>query len=196
MSNSEWRTEKKAATRRLIRERALELFERQGYDNTTVEEIVASAGVSHMTFFRNFPTKEDVVLSDEYDALILEQLQQTSPDLSVVERIRSAFKTGLAEMYELDHDALFIQNKLIAETPALRACLWEDQLIAQQFFVDALRKDVSVTQAYELRVIVAACLAAAATAILTWVEDNGKTQLPTLLDDAFETLTHIEGDLA
>jgi transcriptional regulator MftR-like protein len=42
------------------------------------------------------------------------------------------------------------------------------------------------------RVTVAACLAAAATAtaILTWVENNGTPELPDLIDQAFDTLTH------
>jgi AcrR family transcriptional regulator len=45
----------------------LELFLRDGYDATTVAAIARAAGVSHMTFFRHFPTKESVVLDDPYD---------------------------------------------------------------------------------------------------------------------------------
>ena len=35
----------------------MRLFREQGYDATTVEQIAAAAGVSHMTFFRNFPPR-------------------------------------------------------------------------------------------------------------------------------------------
>ena len=60
-SPDDWRSRKKAATRQTIQEHALRLFVEKGYDETTVEEIAAAAGVSHMTFFRYFPRLEAFV---------------------------------------------------------------------------------------------------------------------------------------
>jgi AcrR family transcriptional regulator len=57
---------KKAETRHRVQDHAVRLFLRQGYDATPVEEIASAAGVSHMTFFRYFATKEAVVESDDY----------------------------------------------------------------------------------------------------------------------------------
>ena len=49
---------------------ALQLFTEQGYDATPVAAVAAAAGVSHMTFFRHFPTKESVVVADVFDPAI------------------------------------------------------------------------------------------------------------------------------
>jgi AcrR family transcriptional regulator len=187
----DWRQRKKAETRDRIRACALRLFVEQGYDATTVEQIAAEAGVSHMTFFRYFPVKEDVALSDGYDPLIARLLAQTPADWPIVARIRAALLQGLAQVYGADRDTLLAQNKLIAATPALRDRLWADQIASQQLFLQALgggQHDHGPS--FQTRVTVAACLAAASTAILAWVENDGTPELPELIDQAFATLAH------
>ncbi len=187
----DWRQRKKAETRDRIRACALRLFLEQGYDATTVEQIAAAAGVSHMTFFRYFPAKEDVVLSDSYDPLIACRLEQTPAAWPLLQRIRAALLQGLAQVYETDRDTLLAQNKLIAATPALRDRLWADQIATQQLFLQALSKgEPGHRPSLQTRVIVAACLAAASTAILAWVENEGTPELPELIDQVFETLAH------
>ena len=79
MTDDDWRARKKAATKQSIQEHALRLFVEKSYDATTVEEIAAAAGVSHMTFFRYFPRKEAVVEYDEYDPLIEELIAARPP---------------------------------------------------------------------------------------------------------------------
>ena len=51
----------------------------QGYQATTVEQIAAAAEVSPSTFFRYFPTKEDVVLQDDMGTMMLEAFEQAAP---------------------------------------------------------------------------------------------------------------------
>jgi AcrR family transcriptional regulator len=182
----DWRQRKKTATRDRIRACALRLFGEQGYDATTVEQIAAAAGVSHMTFFRYFPTKEDVALSDSYDPMIAALLAQTPATWPLTQRIRAALLQGLTQVYDTDRDALLAQNKLIVSTPALRERLWADQIATQQLILQTLGPRPS----FQTRVIVAACLAAATTAVLTWVQNNGTPELPDLINQAFETLTN------
>jgi AcrR family transcriptional regulator len=189
----DWRQRKKNATRDRIRACALRLFREQGYDATTVEQIAAAAGVSHMTFFRYFPTKEAVALSDGYEPLIADLLEQTPADQTVIERIRAALLRGLRKVYDTDRDTLLAQNRLIVSTPALRERLWADQMATQQLILQALDAGQHHPHPpFETRVTVAACLAAATTAVLTWVEDDGTPELPDLIEQAFDTLTHAQ----
>ncbi|MBM2621447.1 TetR family transcriptional regulator [Actinoplanes sp. LDG1-06] len=90
------RERKKAKTRAAIREAAMDLFNSQGYAATTVEQIAEAAEVSPSTFFRYFPTKEDVVLIDDYDPLIVEAIRAQPPELPVVD----ALLLGMREVFE------------------------------------------------------------------------------------------------
>lgn len=84
------RTRRRQLNRTAIQRAALRLFEQQGYEATTVVQIAREAGVSHMTFFRCFPAKEDVVLSDEYDPMLEELVRERTHSRSAVERIHRA----------------------------------------------------------------------------------------------------------
>ena len=53
---------------------ALELFEERGYDATTAASIADRAGVTEMTFFRHFASKDAVLVDDPYDPLIAEAI--------------------------------------------------------------------------------------------------------------------------
>jgi AcrR family transcriptional regulator len=185
----DWRQRKKNATRDRIRAAALRLFREQGYDATTVEQIAAAAGVSHMTFFRYFPAKEDVALSDSYDPLIASVIAGTPATWPLIERIRAALADGLRQVYAADRDAMLAQNKLIMSTPALRERLWADQIATQEIVLRALGQD-GPHASFQARVTVAACLAAASTAILTWVDNDGAAELPDLIEQAFDILSH------
>ena len=69
------RERKKQRTRRLLIDAAVDLCLKQGYDNTTVEQISAVADVSTRTFSRYFATKDAVfiaVLDDLADEIAAE----------------------------------------------------------------------------------------------------------------------------
>jgi AcrR family transcriptional regulator len=193
----DWRQRKKTATRDRLRASALRLFREQGYDATTVEQIAAAAGVSHVTFFRYFPAKEDVALSDSYDPLIAAMLEQTPATWPLIQRIRAVLVQGLRQVYDTDRDTLLAQNKLIVSTPALRERLWASQIATQQLILQALSASQDDPHpSFQDRVTVAACLAAATTAVLTWTENDGTPELPDLMEQAFDTLTHPSGPKA
>ncbi len=115
------RERKKARTRAAIREHALRLFREQGYSVTTVEQIAAAAEVSPATFFRYFPTKEDVVLQDDFDVVTIAALNAQPPELSPVAAFRAAASASLAVMTAADKEQFRETARLTAQVPEIRA---------------------------------------------------------------------------
>ncbi|GAA2604356.1 TetR family transcriptional regulator [Actinomadura fulvescens] len=115
------RERKKLKTRRAIQDHALRLFTEQGYDETTVEQIAEAAEISPSTFFRYFPTKEDVVVTDEYDPIMAEIFRAQPAGLAPIEALRATFREILPQMLAGDLDAVTARMRLTAQVPALRA---------------------------------------------------------------------------
>jgi AcrR family transcriptional regulator len=92
------RERKKARTRAAIREHALRLFGEQGYDATTVEQIAEAAEVSPSTFFRYFPTKEDVVLQDDMELLWMDGFLAQPADMGPIAALRAAVRAAFDGM--------------------------------------------------------------------------------------------------
>ena len=182
------RERKKAETRRRIQERALELFLSKGYDATTVEEIAASVGVSHMTFFRHFPTKEAVVESDDFDPLIAELIRRRPAEEEPLTALHRALAEGLAAIYDAYRDVLLARTRLILTTPALRAHMADNQFATERLFAEALAARDRTGITFELRVHCAAALAALTVALSTWVSSDGAEDLRQLVDRAFDAL--------
>lgn len=67
------RIEQKHAVREGIRTAALDLFEQNGFEATTIDDIVARAQIGRRTFFRYFPCKEAVFFSDGIFLSLIEE---------------------------------------------------------------------------------------------------------------------------
>jgi AcrR family transcriptional regulator len=115
------RERKKARTRAALREHALRLFREQGYQATTVEQIAAAAEVSPSTFFRYFPTKEDVVLQDDMDTRLIAALEQQPAGLGPVAAIRAAVRQMSSSYTAADLDVLRETTALTMTVPEIRA---------------------------------------------------------------------------
>jgi AcrR family transcriptional regulator len=115
-----WRERKKQKTRWAIQEHALRLFQEKGYDQTTVDQIAEAAEISPSTFFRYFKTKEDVVVQDEYDPMMLEALANMPMDMSPVAAFRKVLSDTYAQMGADELDKIRQRTRLMVEVPALR----------------------------------------------------------------------------
>lgn len=112
---------KKIRTRAAIRQQALRLFREQGYDATTVEQIAEAAEVSPSTFFRYFPTKEDVVLQDDMDLLWAAAVRAQPPELSPMAAMRGAMHDVFAAMSPAQLEQLRESAELSMSVAAVRA---------------------------------------------------------------------------
>jgi AcrR family transcriptional regulator len=115
------RERKKARTRASIREHALRLFREQGYQRTTVEQIAAAAEVSPSTFFRYFPTKEDLILQDDMDTRMVEAFERQPAGLSPIAAIRAATREIIGSYSEADLAVLRETSALSMTVPEIRA---------------------------------------------------------------------------
>jgi AcrR family transcriptional regulator len=115
------RERKKAKTRAAIQAHALRLFAERGYHATTVEQIADAAEVSPSTFFRYFPTKEDVVLYDEFDPRMAEALLAQPAELSPVAALRRSLRQVFEESPSEETEREYQRHELARSVPELRA---------------------------------------------------------------------------
>lgn len=188
MTELDWRARKKAATKQSIQDHALRLFAEKGYDATTVDEIAAAAGVSHMTFFRYFPRKEAVVEYDEYDPLMEELIAARPPDEPPLTALHAAIRTGLEAILGSDREALLQRTRLVLGNPTLRSRNLMAQDTTRDLFARALARRAGLSEPdFPATVQASAALAAIGPAMTAWAagEDDDPVAL---IDAAFAAL--------
>jgi AcrR family transcriptional regulator len=189
------RERKRTRTRLMIQVEALRLFAEQGYAETTVEEIADAAAISPRTFFRYFPTKEDVVLWDEYDPRVPELLDARPADEPAAETIRAIIRETLGGLLRRDPEELLTRVRLLRSVPELRARFLEMQDQAGEMIAAAYAPGPNRPDEVQLRVTAAALSAAVSIAIDQWQKDEGKSDLLALFEQTIDALTKGLGQL-
>jgi AcrR family transcriptional regulator len=136
------RERKKARTRVAIRQHALRLIREQGYAETTIDQIADAAEVSPSTFFRYFPTKEDVVLQDDVDLLAFEAFEAQPPELSPIAALRAALRTAFASLSAEEMAQLRETAALSLSVPELRARALDEYAGAVQALGEAIARRI------------------------------------------------------
>lgn len=132
---------KAARTRARIQAEALALFARQGFDRTTVDQIAAAAGVSQMTFFRHFPTKESAVVDDPFDPQIAAAVAAQPAGLPPVPRVCRGFRTALQHLDLPEQEQVRARVRVASGSPALQAAMWANTLQSQRVVAAVLEQD-------------------------------------------------------
>jgi AcrR family transcriptional regulator len=134
------RERKKARTRASLREHALRLFREQGYQATTVEQIAAAAEVSPSTFFRYFPTKEDVVIQDDMDARLFAAFERQPPELGTVAALRASLREVAVSFTPEEMEQLREAFTLQVTVPEIRARILDETSRMMHLMTEALAK--------------------------------------------------------
>lgn len=182
----------RAAVRAELAQVAFELFRREGFENVTINDLAAAAGVSRSTFLRYFGSKEDAVLSafDAHGELVADALRARPADEDDWTALRHALSTSI-ESYRQDPAGALAITRLVKDTPALCARQLEKQNGWRPALTQALAERggslQSVTLSHAVRA--AAALDCLNVALDHWTASDGALDLVGLLDEAFTALS-------
>jgi len=161
---------KLSRTRTALLRAALELFDERGYDATTAAAIAGRAGVSEMTFFRHFASKDAVLVDDPYDPLIADAIARQPVELpalaAAVAGVREAWGAVPAPAGKEVRDRL----RIVSRTPSLRGALARnsgataDAIAAALGFRGVPQRDA--------RIAAAATIGALNAALLEWADGD------------------------
>jgi AcrR family transcriptional regulator len=185
------RERKKLRTRRAIQDHALRLFTERGYGATTVEQICEAAEISPSTFFRYFPTKEDVVINDEYDPILTEVFRRQPPELNPLEALRAALREIFPFVHEHERASFMQRTRLMVREPALRARLFEELRSGTHAELARLVSERTGRDVDDLKVqtFAWAVLGALMAALYAWLDLDAETggaadlDLPAVIDE-------------
>ncbi|MES5820406.1 TetR family transcriptional regulator [Streptomyces sp. RG80] len=166
---------------------AFQLFTERGYEQTTVDDIVALAGVGRRSFFRYFPSKEDVVFPDHEGCLadVTAFLAAGDDTDEPVQRVCDAVRLVL-RMYT-ENPAFSVQRyRLTKQVPGLRAYELSVVWRYERAFVEYLRGRLAGRRDGSLRadVVAAAVAAAHNNALRSWLRSDGEGDVGTEMDHA------------
>ncbi|WP_306317781.1 MULTISPECIES: TetR/AcrR family transcriptional regulator [unclassified Streptomyces] len=186
------RERKKIKTRTAIREATYRLIAEQGYDATTVEQIADAAEVSPSTVFRYFPTKEDIVLTDEFDPILERELLKRPEDESIVESVRHVVQRSLELAFtDEDPEITKLRLRLQVETPAVRSRMMESMSTTGRLLCRVIAGRTGRDAAdLEVRVYAMALVGALMQATMYWAEHDHQDDLRELVLRALDTVQH------
>ncbi len=170
---------------------ALEMFLADGFESTTIEQIVTAAGISRSSFFRYFGTKEDIVLGDIEGqvAFLAEALAARPADeepWTALERAAASLPSS-----QFSKERAFAIARLVVTTPSLRARHAQKHAECQRALIPVLQRRMGIpSAAADIRAtaIVASVLACLDAATDVWVSSGGTQPLDQLYHEAIATI--------
>jgi AcrR family transcriptional regulator len=182
---------KKERTRQALADAATDLFDARGYDATTIEDIAAAADVSPRTFYRYFPTKEDLVLAMGQTSLesFFAALEARPPGEPLLDAVRGAVDQALVSRW-VDTANIRSFLALIRDTPAFRA-RWVEEAYDNRYRLAQVIAQRTDGQAIGLRnlLIAGAITLAINTALQCWCDQDAEPDPAVFVHQALNELS-------
>lgn len=185
------RERKKIKTREAIRAATYALVAEQGYDATTIDQIAERAEVSPSTVFRYFPTKEDIVLTDEQDPILLEKLRTRPADEPLADTMRYVMREGARLGMDEDPEVARLRTHLMVQIPAVRSRMMESMsVVGRTLCVAVGERTGRDPDSLEVRVYTMSLLGGLMETALYWGEHGHEDDFTALLDRTLDVLEH------
>ncbi|WP_405718334.1 TetR family transcriptional regulator [Streptomyces sp. NBC_00046] len=192
------RPAKKAPMREVLAEAAFQLFLERGFEQTTVDDIVARAGVGRRSFFRYFPSKEDAVFPDHERCLAdMTAFLAEARDADPVDAVSDAARLVL-RMYSANPEFSVQRYRLTREVPGLRTYELSVVRRYEQTMAGYLRGRYGESGDGALRaeVIAASVVAAHNNGLRTWLRSGGEGDAEAAVDHALGMVHRVWGSEA
>jgi AcrR family transcriptional regulator len=167
---------------------AMSLFLDQGFEQTTIDQIASTAGISRRSFFRYFGTKEDIVLGDlaNRGELVRDALEQVPPAVGPWDALREALDA--VDAISVEPGVTLKIAKMMYGTPSLRSRSIEKHLHWQSLLVPDIRRRLGIAESDVTNPVPAAIVASAIACLdvagEVWVNGDGLGDLAVLYDQA------------
>jgi AcrR family transcriptional regulator len=140
------RERKRQRTRETIARVALELFDRQGFQETTIPQIAEAADVSPRTVSAYFPHKEDLAFPDVVEELadFEARLRDRAPDEPAIAAMRALIRSSLDEQAERASERQ-ARRRVIQADEGLRAHEHRYMRRVQEMIAAAIARDLGVS---------------------------------------------------
>ena len=174
------RERKRQQTRQALISAATRLFEEKGYDETTVAEITAAAGVSTKTFFNYFASKDEVLfphLAGRIDAAV-GIIEQPRPGESMVDVLIRALEHMLAAAVrdELAGGLASARLRLLMSVPAVQAATLRRYFVAETQLAEALHRSYpDILDPPAAAAVIGSLMGAVLAAALVTMQGGGTT---------------------
>ncbi|WP_321803380.1 helix-turn-helix domain-containing protein [Burkholderia sp. BCC1988] len=182
------RERKRRDTLQRIAEKGLELFIANGYEETTLDDISAAAGISRRTFFHYFKSKDEILLA--WQSGLIESLRSAvlaeATDQSPLDALANAL-LRLAAPYE--GDTAIVMARVIKSSEQLRVANQVKFLQLEHAAFEALCHLWPQNSRRErLRMIAMVGVGVLRVAIDEWIDEGGKRSFPSRLKRALASL--------